>query len=46
MLAGVIMILTSRPLRLKIMVKDGMSLKVVFGFGVRLSMTILSFMLI
>ena len=37
MLAGVIMILTSRLLRLQIMVKVWKSLKVGFGFGVRLS---------
>ena len=38
MLAGVIMILTSRPLRLKkVMVKVETSLKVGFGFGVRVS---------
>ena len=36
-LAGVIMILTSRPLRLRIMVKVGTSLKIGFGFGVSLS---------
>ena len=38
MLVGVIMILTSHPLRLrKILVKVGTSLKVGFGLGVRLS---------